>query len=175
MISNYINAHQNSLALTVCLILTTVCYIFQCHNCRRLMLRSAVLYTFFIVWKTVFSRKTRDTVMVTVFLQSYRALMDGTPGMFSQIYLNVMLFVPFGLFSYAALKGKMKGIWTIVFGMTLSISIEFMQLFFHRGTFELDDILNNTIGASIGTLIAYGIECFCTKQERKNDKNRGTI
>lgn len=171
MISNFINSHQDFLALAVCLILVMACYMYQTRNGRRLICSSAVLYTFFVAWKTVFSRSVRDTIVVTDFLWSYRAMLNGGTGMLSQIYLNILLFVPFGLFTYTALTVKRKGIWTTILGMAFSSSIEFMQLYFHRGTCELDDILNNTIGAIIGALTAYSIECICTKQEKRNGKN----
>ena len=173
MFTNYINANQDFLAF-ICVALAMI-FVWRFYIYKHYLIFADVVYLALVFHKTVWERITKCSVRNMDFLWSYRALMDGTPGMFSQIYLNVMLFVPLGLFSYGVLKGKREGVWTIVFGMTLSISIEFMQLFFHRGIFELDDILNNTIGASIGTLIAYGIECSCTKRERKNDKKCGTI
>lgn len=68
------------------------------------------------------------------------------------------------------LEYKRKGILVAILGIGLSVTIEFMQLYLRRGTFELDDIFNNTIGAAIGALIAYGIECLCEKREKKNEK-----
>ncbi len=134
------------------------------------MISLATVYTLIVFWKTVFSRHTRDTVVVTDFLWSYRAMLNGVPGMLSQIYLNIMLFVPLGMLTCSLLNGKRRCFWTAILGMILSTSIELMQLYFHRGTFELDDIFNNTIGTIIGALIAYGIGCLCAKQEKKNGK-----
>ena len=38
----------------------------------------------------------------------------------------------------------------MVFGFITSIIIETSQLFFHRGVYELDDLVKNTLGAVIG-------------------------
>lgn len=63
-------------------------------------------------------------------------------GLWSDILLNILLFVPLGI-----IIGGWKG---LIIGFVLSGTIEATQYFFRIGYCELDDILNNTIGASIG-------------------------
>lgn len=70
------------------------------------------------------------------------------------IILNILLFVPLGVLLPMGLK-RFKSFWkTYLAGFLLTLGIESLQLFLKKGIFELDDILNNTIGAMIG----YG--CF---------------
>lgn len=63
-------------------------------------------------------------------------------GYWSDIRLNILLFVPLGF-----LIGGWKG---LVFGFCLSCGIEAIQYIGRLGYCELDDVLNNTIGAGIG-------------------------
>ena len=69
-------------------------------------------------------------------------------GMWSDIGLNILLFVPLGL-----IIGGWKG---LIISFVLSGAIETTQYFYQIGYCELDDILNNTIGAGIGV----GIKAF---------------
>lgn len=66
-------------------------------------------------------------------------------GMWSDIILNILLFVPLGL-----IIGGWKG---LIIGFALSGMIEAAQYFFQLGFCELDDVLNNTLGAAIGVAI----------------------
>lgn len=78
---------------------------------------------------------------------------------------NLMLFIPFSILLLWAVKDKLlkdkKGLGTILWQSTrivfcFSLSIEFLQLFFRLGTFQLSDIFYNTLGGFLGGLI-YGI------------------
>ena len=55
----------------------------------------------------------------------------------------------------------------IAIGLLLSAEIELTQFVFRLGVCELDDVLNNTIGAAIGSLLfkKFGkrIEQLCTR------------
>lgn len=70
--------------------------------------------------------------------------------------LNLLLFVPFGylLPNVVVSFGKRVTWWQImVFGFVTSLIIETCQLFFHRGVYELDDLVKNTLGAVIGFVL----------------------
>lgn len=66
-------------------------------------------------------------------------------GMWKDIWLNMLLFIPLGF-----ILGGRKG---IIIGLILSCCIEFTQYMFCLGYCEMDDVLNNTIGASLGASI----------------------
>lgn len=70
--------------------------------------------------------------------------------------LNLLLFVPFGylLPNVVVSFGKRVTWWQImVFGFVTSLIIEISQLLFHRGVYELDDLVKNTLGAVIGFVL----------------------
>lgn len=63
---------------------------------------------------------------------------------------NVLLYVPFG-FLLPAIRKNVKQVKTIAFGIALSVLIEFEQPIVGR-SFDVDDIIANTIGTAIGCL-----------------------
>lgn len=155
---NWMNAHQNILTLFVVCSVVLMVYTLSKWK-QKLSFGGLIVYTFFVLYKTVFSRK-RGFYLVDLDLGwSYKAMLNGVPGMFSQIYLNIMFFIPIGIFSEGFLSKKCKRsyILSIAYGVMLTVIVECLQLFFHCGTFELDDILNNTIGTIIGILIVLRI------------------
>lgn len=75
----------------------------------------------------------------------------GIPWALGDTYLNILLFVPMGLL-LSEFKTFKCG-WIIVIGFGCSLCIELMQVLLHLGMFAIDDILMNTIGVGIGTVI----------------------
>ena len=97
------------------------------------------LYILIILWVTLFSRRPMET-------RIFRGLFwEIEMGYWWDITLNILLFIPLGF-----LIGGKRG---IVAGALLSIGIELTQYIFRLGYCELDDVLNNTIGAAIGALL----------------------
>ena len=41
----------------------------------------------------------------------------------------------------------------LLVGSLMSLTIEFSQLIWHRGVFDIDDLFNNTVGALAGAVI----------------------
>lgn len=81
---------------------------------------------------------------------SYQALMRGKGvNIWRCIYLNVLLFIPLGVFLWFSLKDRRW--WkALIFSFTLSMGIEIMQLVLRRGLCEFDDIFHNTLGCMLG-------------------------
>jgi len=67
------------------------------------------------------------------------------------VFGNIFIFVPFGLFISSYLKTK-KGIQVFLVSLFTSITVELVQLKIGR-SFDIDDILLNVCGALIGYLI----------------------
>ena len=67
--------------------------------------------------------------------------------------LNVVLFVPAGIFLPLLWKEFQRLRNTAVFGLVLSLGIEILQLFTFRLT-DVDDLIMNTAGSMLGYLIA---------------------
>lgn len=166
MFQNWTNAHQNMVALTVVCIIVMVLYIVREGN-QKISFWGLIVFTLFVLYKTVFSRKQADFVINLDLGWSYKAMLNDVPGMFSQIYLNIMFFIPVGIFSEQVFFNKYRNSYLLSFfyGLILTVIVESLQLLFNRGIFELDDILNNAIGTIIGILIALMIN-------KRGDKNK---
>ena len=77
---------------------------------------------------------------------------------FAQLFFNIGLFIPIGLFTAGCLRWGLRA--SALAGFGLSLFIELSQLSGNWGlvpcayrTFDVDDIINNTAGALIGALI----------------------
>lgn len=69
------------------------------------------------------------------------------------ILLNILMFLPFGIvIPFWLKKLKHNMLFSVVFGFSFSLCIEIIQFVFRIGTFEIDDIIFNTIGCFIGLL-----------------------
>lgn len=69
---------------------------------------------------------------------------------FFNLFGNVIAFVPFG-FLLPCTNKKLNHIWKVI-GITLLLSlfIEIMQIVFRVGVFDIDDIILNVVGGTIG-------------------------
>ena len=68
------------------------------------------------------------------------------------LYLNILMFIPFGFLVFTIRPGC--DTWKIILaGFCFSLLIELIQLTTHLGIFEMDDLINNTLGTWIGTVV----------------------
>ena len=66
---------------------------------------------------------------------------------------NILLFIPFGVLCAWAIP-RVRRLWSCAsIGMAVSFGIECLQLVTGRGYFQIDDILTNTLGATLGYLM----------------------
>ena len=86
--------------------------------------------------------------------------------LFRNIVLNILLFVPLG-FLLPIYSDKLKKAYKVVgIGLAVTTIIEIIQYITKLGIFEIDDILNNTLG----TLIGYSVFMMYTKTKNKENK-----
>ena len=84
------------------------------------------------------------------------------------IILNIMMFVPFG-FLLPLVSKKFQAFWkTYLAGFLFTFLIEMTQLLFNLGICELDDFMNNTVGAMIGYGF-YRLFMFIVKKWKKQE------
>lgn len=74
------------------------------------------------------------------------------------IFMNVLVFVPFGFMLPWALKQQLWS--TALIGFTFSVTIEALQYFLGVGLCEFDDVFHNTLG----TILGYGYWKVLTKR-----------
>lgn len=149
--------------------------IIACYGLKRGWRRIAGLvlveYMFFIYCSTVIYRTVAERFVGYSFTPfwSYNAIKEGRTELLTENIMNVVVFVPVGLLMGFMINGsrfKVKRAWLIALmtGLILSVSIEAMQYFFHKGFAETDDVIHNTLGCMIGygeyALARYGYEKF---------------
>ena len=88
----------------------------------------------------------------------------GAFAVFANLAGNILIFVPYGFFISVA--SRERGFFkTLLFSMGLSLCVEIIQLFTRVGSFDVDDILLNTIGGVFGYIICL----ICNGIRRKHD------
>lgn len=82
------------------------------------------------------------------FLKHYRSL--GLSAVILNIVGNVLVFVPFGGF-LPLLAHRFRNFWyMLLFSFEFSLCIELIQLVSKVGSFDVDDLLLNTMGGALG-------------------------
>lgn len=132
-----------------------------------LALSILVFYLGFVASLTLISRTASPNAMMELELfWSYRMISTGNKGMFFEVFWNVVLFMPYGFLASICSKSKAK--WTVFLsGSLLSVAIELTQLFSHRGLFEYDDIVHNTLGTVVGIALCLIASKVLINLERK--------
>lgn len=77
----------------------------------------------------------------------------GNVAFLANLFGNVLGFVPFG-FILPVISGRMrKGFLIGLSGLALSMSVEIIQLISKVGSFDVDDMILNTLGAVLGYVL----------------------
>ena len=66
---------------------------------------------------------------------------------------NVVAFIPFGLFLPRLFPACRRFILTVVLAFEFSLCVEILQLVWKVGSFDVDDLLLNTLGGILGFLV----------------------
>jgi len=75
----------------------------------------------------------------------------------SEIILNVVIFVPLGIYAGVLFK-RWVFVKKLFFFFLISLMFEVLQLIFRIGAFDITDIITNILGGIIGSLIFEAIE-----------------
>ncbi len=135
---------------------------------RILPLALLGVYCALVLCYTVLLRPAGFYTAHAALFWSYRAWFAGDRWAGVQILANIALFVPFGLL--LSLCARKSAVWkALLAGLLLSGLIEGLQILLLRGQFELDDLVNNTLGAALGAL------GFALLQGRCSEKTRRTL
>lgn len=124
---------------------------------NRIPIIKSILYTIYIIvvlYLTLFSREagSRDTVNLTVF-----GTISATPRAYSYVIENILLFVPWGILLPLLFQRCRHPILCTMTGLAASLFIEITQLLTHRGFFQLDDLIMNTLGTFTGWFLYFVI------------------
>lgn len=94
-----------------------------------------------------------DTISLFPFWSYLEMIQTSNLNMGRQILYNIFAFVPLGIL-FPMFSKRFQCLKSILLcGFLLSVLIESAQFLFHLGWCDIDDMINNTVGAAIG----YGI------------------
>lgn len=123
-----------------------------------------VFYSTMILFRTILDRDIWSDPLSDVMGNWGLHYADGT--LSTEPIENCMLFIPFAVLLLWAFKDEILGsdvrlgkiLWksTVVVGI-FSLGIEFSQLLFHLGTFQISDLVYNTLGGTVGGAVYYAI------------------
>ena len=125
-----------------------------------------VIYIAFLLELTLLKREIgfEYRIELEVFWSYKKVILGQDIELRTQILGNIIAFLPWGiLFPLTSEKARSLRV-TILGAFLLSTAIELMQLIFKCGLCEIDDILNNTLGAFIG----YGIIVVIGRKWKEN-------
>ncbi len=137
-----------------------------------------VLYIFFLLYFLIFSdwygrsgigEEYRCNLVLFKEIRrfvEYRETL-GLFAVFTNLFGNILIFVPYGFFISVA--SRMRGfLMTLFYSFGLSLGVEVFQLLTRVGSFDVDDLLLNTIGGILG----YVLFLICNGIRRKYDGRR---
>lgn len=78
-------------------------------------------------------------------------------------YINIAVFIPVGVLT-SIISRRYAVVKALLLGLLISETIECCQIIFQRGTFDVDDILNNTFGALLGSIVCWIILAVFSKK-----------
>lgn len=116
---------------------------------------SLAVYITAIIHYTILWRTVTDTMTYELSLfWSYRFTWnESSLQMWKEIVYNILLFVPMGIL-FPIMFLNCRKVWRMILTAAgVSVLIESIQLIFHIGLFEFDDMLHNTLGAVMGYLV----------------------
>ena len=90
---------------------------------------------------------------IKLFTRGYQYGLVSFNAYFTNVFGNILVFMPYGFFIPMLLKKINTYIKFLIFIFLIVILIEIMQFFTMSGSFDIDDIMLNLLGASI----SYGI------------------
>ena len=91
-----------------------------------------------------------NTKIMPLFYSYKEAWVSGLAIDWRNIILNICMFMPFGFLLPLGFRICKSFCITSLAGLLFTAVIEGAQLYYHLGMFELDDLMNNTVGTMIG-------------------------
>lgn len=113
-----------------------------------------ICYLFLIIYRTILIRDNTYDALGSIF-GGWRIIYRGYTGYDTQVIGNITMFVPLGILLaliFRKLKASKDILRTALLSLTLSLSIEIIQLITSRGTFQISDLTYNLLGSLIGAI-----------------------
>ena len=117
---------------------------------KKLALGALIAYIFILFFFAVLNRDAGDSAPVK--LDLFWGYDNPPKYIVKDNILNIASFIPVGLLAGMVFK-RHRPLKALLVGLSVSLVIECSQLVWHRGTFDVDDLFNNAVGALAGGLI----------------------
>ena len=133
-------------------------FLYKKHKFNKLQCGAAILLSLYIVvllYFTVTGRYSHEEYGYEIqFFTSYRWFFEHNgEQVLRQLLINFVMLMPVGFLLPVVIKAKYKYLITMALSLLLTVFIETMQLITKCGSFEIDDIINNFVGAVLGMLL----------------------
>ena len=133
-------------------------FLYKKHKFNKVQCVAAILLSLYIVvllYFTVVGRYSHEEYEYKInFFTSYRWFFEHNgEQVLRQLLINLVMLMPVGFILPVVINAKHKYLITMALSLLLTVFIETMQLITKCGSFEIDDIINNFVGAVIGMLI----------------------
>ena len=109
------------------------------------------VYVVMLLWVTLLSRIGDDTRHFFPPFWSFKEIMNGSVNALWETIGNIIMFIPLGIGLRYLTGWRREAI--ILCGFCVASIIEFAQWCFWLGSSELDDVITNTLGTVIGTVL----------------------
>ena len=122
-----------------------------------------VLYIFYLLYFLIFSDwygrtgVSREYQYNLVLFKEIKRFIEyreelGAFAVFTNLFGNILIFMPFGFF--ISMASRARGFFmTLFYSFGLSLCVEVFQLLTKVGSFDVDDLLLNTIGGVLGYIL----------------------
>ena len=133
-------------------------FLYKKHKVNKLQCSAAILLSLYIVvllYFTVTGRYSHEEYEYKInFFTSYRWFFQyNGEQVLRQLLINLVMLMPVGFLLPVVINAKHKYLITMALSLLLTVFIETMQLITKCGSFEIDDIINNFVGAVLGMLL----------------------
>ena len=158
-LQNWKNAHQLEILIfgIVVILFFGIALKQKCpeKQYKRYGIISSFLYVVIVFYATILSRESNKVFTHNhKIFWSYKLALKDTAYL-SEIGLNILLFVPLGIFWASLLEKRKKCLYVviIVVGGSISACIEILQYNLKCGFSEVDDVISNLLGIVIGIVM----------------------
>lgn len=151
------------LLIVLAIAIAATCAVLAFANIRKfrnviLVWLIACLYLMFHI--AIFGRESREFYSLHLIpFWSIESIQNGFVETLYEKLNNILFFIPFGCLLGTYCKEKVISR-SLIIGTVTSITIELLQLITKTGTCETDDVICNTLGCGIGSVLVYGLRCM---------------